>query len=53
MGWVTGKDNGGRLPLGTDELVGCEAAQDLEALGMVIDQQEGLQVVAELGRALV
>ena len=32
------------MPLGTDEFVGSEAAQGLEALGRVVSQQEGLQV---------
>ena len=42
MDRVTSKDNGGRLPLDTDEFVGREAAQGLEALGMVVGQQEVL-----------
>ena len=53
MGWVLGKDNRVLLPLRADEFVGCQAPKRLEALGVVIGRQKGLQVLVEFGRGLV
>ena len=53
MGRVTGKASGVVLPLGTDEFVGGQPAQGLQALGVVMGPQKGLPVLIEFVRGPV
>ncbi len=53
MGRVTGKDSRVLLPLSTDKFVRRKPAQGLQALGVVVGQQKGLQVLVELVGGLV
>ena len=41
------------MPFSTDEFVGCQAVEGLESLGVVVGEQEGVQMVIELRRCLI
>ena len=41
------------MPFGTHKLVGRQAVEGLESLGVVVGEEKGLQMVIELGGCLV